>query len=178
MRDHQTLKNNMQQGRTVTEVLGVLMIIGVLIIIGLQGFRYAVFRNHVNQTLNQISAAVAGARTTNLNNLALRLTSDENGIIHLPVHHIISDVEFTDDPLYFRTPLNADVGIYRDSQGIWRVSVKFTKLMSMRDCKALLTSSVTEFGIGYNGHIYTQKSLINDPNLLTSICRYYTEEEE
>lgn len=45
----------------------------------------------------------------------------------------------------------------------------------MHDCEALLTSPVAEYGIGYNGRIYTQESLVSDSALLNSICRYYTE---
>lgn len=175
MRDNHMQKDNMQQGRTMTEMLAVLMIIGVLSVVALYGFQYALFRYRVGQTLNQISTAVAGARTIDLQGLGKSMTGDENGIIRLPVHHVISGVRFTDDPLYFRTPLNADVGVYRDTQGIWRVSIKFTELMSMHDCEALLTSPVAEYGIGYNGRIYTQESLVSDSALLNSICRYYTE---
>lgn len=171
-------KNSAQRGRTMTEMLGVLLIIGVLSVLTLYGFQYALFRYRVGQTLNQISAAVAGARTIDLQGLGISMGGDENGLIRLPVHYVISGVRFTDDPLYFRTPLNADVGVYRDTNGIWRVSVKFTELMAMHDCEALLTSPVAVHGIGYNGRIYTQESLMSDSHLLEAVCRYYTQNDE
>lgn len=171
-------KNDMQQGRTMTEMLAVLMIVGILSVVMLYGFQYALFRYRVAQTLQQISTAVAGARTIDLKSLGENMTGDDNGIVRLPVHYVISGVRFTDDPLYFRTPLNADVGVYRDTQGIWRIMIKFTELMSMHDCEALLTSPVAEYGIGYNGRVYTQENLASDSKLLETVCRYYTEKDE
>lgn len=57
---------NIQTGRTIVEMLGVLAIIGVLSIGGIAGFRYAMQIYRENETLNAFSVAVAGARTADL----------------------------------------------------------------------------------------------------------------
>lgn len=168
-----------QSGRSMVEMLGVLSIIGVLSIGMLYGFKYAIFRARVSQTLTQISTAVAGARTTNLNNIPIdEQAEDARGNIFIPVHYVISDVKYKpNDPYLFITPLNAEVGVYKDTKNVWRVQINYTEQMSFDDCRALLLSRVTENGIGYGDIVYTQEQLADNEDLLREVCTYYTTPE-
>lgn len=173
------MQKTSETGRSIVELLGVLALMGVLSLALLQGYKYAIYRNRVGQTLSQISTAVAGARTADLQKIAAaELISDEADNVFIPVKYVISDVQFKDgDPYSFTTPLNADVSVYRDSRGVWRVRIDYSEKMSINDCAALITSNVAENGIGFQGRIYTRDTLIKDPDLVDDICEYYTKTE-
>lgn len=167
-----------QSGRSMIEILAVLALIGFLSMAVVQGYQYAIFRYRVHQTFNQISVAVAGARTTNLETLnPSDLKKDRDGNTFIPVRYIISDVNFHPTNEYvFITPLHAEVGVYRDPNGIWRVQINYTDKMDFDDCKTLILSPVAETGIGYQDKIYAQEYLRENEAKLKEICDYYTSE--
>lgn len=171
-------QKSMESGRSMVEMLCVLALMGFLSIIVLYGFDYIIYRYRVAQTLNQISTILAGSKTIQLNNIAAsELKTDTAGNTFIPVKHVISDVKFKeDDPYRFITPLNAEVGVYQDPNGIWRVHIEYTDQMNFGDCRALLLSSLAENGVEYEqDHIvYTQEQLREDEELLKEICEYYT----
>ncbi|MBR6675479.1 MAG: type II secretion system protein [Alphaproteobacteria bacterium] len=157
-------KTKSESGRSMVEMLGVLAIIGTLSILMLYGFQYAIFRYRVGQTLTQISTMVAGAKTLNLDNVSdSELEEDEIGNLYIPAKYVISDVHFKkDDPYYIITPLNAEVAVYQDLNGLWRTEINYTDRMDFGDCRALIFSSVAENGVAWNGTVYSQKQLIED----------------
>lgn len=168
-----------QSGRSMVELLGVLAVMGFLSLALLQGYKYAIYRNRVAQTLSQISTAVAGARTADLQKIAAaELISDSAGNVFIPIKYVASDVQFKEnDPYTFTTPLHADIGVYRDSRGVWRVQIDYTEQMTLSDCSALITSNVAENGIGFKGRIYTRDVLLKNDALVNEICDYYTQKE-
>lgn len=168
-----------EAGRSMVELLGVLALMGFLSLALLQAYKYAIYRYRVGQTMTQISTAVAGARTSDLQKIAAsELISDSAGNVFIPVKHVISDVQFKeDDPYNFTTPLHADVGVYRDIRGVWRVRINYTERMTISDCAALITSNVAENGIGFQGRIYTREMLVEDDDLVKRVCEYYTEKD-
>lgn len=170
------MQKKSETGRSMVELLGVLAIMGVLSLVLLQGYKYAIRRNRIGQTLNQISTAVAGARTVDLQRIAeAELISDAAGNVFIPVKYVISDVQFkSNDPYSFTTPLNADISVYRDSRGVWRVRTDYTENMTTGDCEALITSNVAENGIGINGRIYSHEYLLEHPEKTREICEELT----
>lgn len=66
IRRHNLQKRIMQKGRSMVEMLGVLVIVGVLSIGGIVGMQYAMQIYKENETVNAFSVATAGARTANL----------------------------------------------------------------------------------------------------------------
>ncbi len=165
-----------ESGRSMVEMLCVLALIGFLSIITLYGFDYAIYRYRVAQTLNQISVVLAAAKTIDLENIpATELKTDAAGNTFIPVTYVISDVKLKeDDPHRFITPLDAEVGVYRDVNGIWRTQIEYTNRMDFGDCRALLLSNLAEKGIGYNEQVLTQEQLKDDEALLKEVCEYYT----
>lgn len=164
-----------QSGRSMIEIFGVLFFMGLLSITCLHLYQYLIYRHRVSQTLNQISMAVTGAKTLDLEQTGSDGIKMVDNNMFIPVKHIISDVNFkVDDEYHFITPLNAEVGVYRDPNDIWRVEIIYTDLMDFGDCRALLLSQIASEGIGYNGKIHTQKELQEDEDLLKEICDYYT----
>lgn len=169
-------KNTNETGLTMVEILGVLALIGFLSMMTLYGYQYAIYRYRVAQTLHQISVVLAATKTINLENIPeTELEKDTNGNTYIPVQYVISDVKFKeDDPYHFVTPLNAEVGVYRDANGVWRTQIEYTDQMDFGDCRALVLSSLAEKGIGYNGQVLTQEQLREDEILLKEVCDYYT----
>ncbi|MBR5130237.1 MAG: type II secretion system protein [Alphaproteobacteria bacterium] len=158
-------KKTSESGRSMIEMLGVLAIIGFLSIIILYGFKYAIFRYRVNQTLTQISTMVAGARTLNLDQL--NLSDDEIFEVgdnwYIPAKYVISNVHFKEnDPYHIVTPLNAEIAVYQDGNGVWKTEINYTDRMDFGDCRALILSPVAENGVAWNGKVYTQQDLKED----------------
>lgn len=54
-----TIQKPKESGRSMTEMLGVLVIIGVLSIIGIIGYQYAITKYKANETINELSKRVA-----------------------------------------------------------------------------------------------------------------------
>lgn len=164
-----------QSGRSMIEIFGVLFFMGLLSMSCLYLYQYLIYRHRVSQTLNQISMAVTGAKTLDLEQVQSEGIKVIDDNMFIPVKYVISDVNFkADDEYHFITPLNAEIGVYRDPNNIWRVEIIYTDLMDYGDCRALLLSQIASEGIGYNGKIYTQKELNEDEDLLKKICEYYT----
>ena len=158
-------------GRSMVEMLGVLAIIGSLSMLMLYGFKYAIFRYRVGQTLTQISAMVAGAKTIDLDKLSDDDIKEDptTGNLYIPANLVISDVQFKEeDPFHIITPLNAEVAVYQDKNGLWRTEIEYTERMDFGDCRALIFSPVAENGIALNGVVYSQKQLKEDENNPTS----------
>ena len=157
-------KTKSESGRSMVEMLGVLAIVGSLSILMLYGFKYAIFRYRVSQTLTQISTMVAGAKTLDLDMLSdSELEEDEAGNLYIPAKYVISDVHFKkDDPYHIITPLNAEVAVYQDLNGLWRTEIEYTDRMDFGDCRALIFSSVAENGVAWNGTVYSQQQLKED----------------
>lgn len=158
-------KTKSESGRSMVEMLGVLAIIGSLSILMLYGFKYAIFRYRVGQTLTQISTMVAGAKTLDLDRLSDSEFKEDTttGNLYIPAKYVISDVHFKkDDPYHIITPLNAEVAVYQDLNGLWRTEIEYTDRMDFGDCRALIFSSVAENGVAWNGTVYSQKQLKED----------------
>ena len=169
-----------ESGRSMVEMLGVLSIVGALSVMMLYGFKYAIFRYRVHQTLTQISTMVAGAKTIDLDRLSDDEIIEEDGRLYIPVKHVISNVNFKeDDDYHIVTPLNAEVAIYQDVNGLWRTEIEYTDYMDFGDCRALIFSPVAENGIAWNNVVYTQQQLKDDeeakknskdPSIVKTIC--------
>lgn len=158
-----------ESGRSMVEMLSVLAIVGALSVCMLYVFKYAIFRYRVGQTLTQISTMVAGAKTLDLNSLSDVKEDTLTGNLYIPAKYVISDVHFKEgDPYHIITPLNAEVAVYQDENGLWRTEIEYTERMDFGDCRALIFSSVAENGIAWNGVVYTQQQLKEDEKSPTS----------
>ncbi len=158
-------KKSSESGRSMVEMLGVLAIVGSLSILMLYGFKYAIFRYRVGQTLTQISTMVAGAKTLDLDRLSDSELKEDTatGNLYIPAKYVISDVHFKEnDPYHIITPLNAEVAVYQDLNGLWRTEIEYTDRMDFGDCRALIFSSVAENGVAWNGTVYSQQQLKED----------------
>ena len=158
-----------ETGRSMVEMLGVLAIIGSLSVLMLYGFKYAIFRYRVEQTLMQISTMVAGAKTLDLDKLTDVKEDTLTGNLYIPAKYVISDVHFKEgDPYHIVTPLNAEVAVYQDENGLWKTEIEYTERMAFGDCRALIFSSVAENGVAWNGVVYTQQQLKDDEESSTN----------
>ena len=62
-----TLTNPKEKGRSMVEMLGVLAVIGVLSVGGIMGYRFAMDKYRVNETLNELQIRVADLSRQMLN---------------------------------------------------------------------------------------------------------------
>lgn len=111
-----------QSGRTLVELLGVLVIIGVLSLGALYGFEYAMEANRENETLNRYAKVVAGARTSRiLQNLGDYTKYDTQTGAQLPefkpqvvnmndvISNIGGDIITTSEESYILAPLKGSI---------------------------------------------------------------------
>ena len=97
-----------QSGRSMAEMIGVLAIIGILTIGGITGIRYSLQVRSENQTVNDFSLAVAGAKT-------LGLEFAESGFVN--IKNVVSVPERSMKGDYFITDSGSPISVHVEDSG-------------------------------------------------------------
>ncbi len=145
----QRLKKN-ESGRSMVEMLGVLAVIGVLSVGGISGYSYAMKRQRISQTINQLAVAMQSAR-----GLALRKIDDvdmtDSGCA--PIRYVMQGAKPcpTNPEDAFQTAIGACVSVCRDERNIWSMELSFDNvppedIITPDDCRTILGSEVAREG--------------------------------
>ncbi len=132
-----------ESGRSMIEMLAVLVIIGVLSITALIGFRYAMELHKENETVDWVVKSIVGARTGFITD-KYGERAEEDGSVRVPIKEVISGVTYlspeADDVIYgFTTPTQAEVSVDVIDQKTFEV---YIDEMTWNVCRKLLRANL------------------------------------
>ena len=161
-----------ESGKSMVEIIGVLIIIGVVTLTALLGYDQAMLMYRENETLDQYAKAVAGART----GFILEEFGDKTvsggsyEAVRVPIRKIISAVQFDEGSESFTTPMGAQVFVDVETPDAFTAHIKGT---TYNVCRKIVAADLG-YDFAYKdtkGHNYYPIVLQNNKEIAEEFCR-------
>lgn len=164
--------NGLESGKSMVEIIGVLIIIGVVTLTALLGYDQAMLMYRENETLDQYAKAVAGART----GFILEEFGDKTvsggsyEAVRVPIRKIISSVQFDEGSESFTTPMGAQVFVDVETPKAFTAHIKGT---TYNVCRKIVAADLG-YDFAYkdtSGNNYYPMVLQNNKEVAEEFCR-------